>query len=70
MLRYAIIFLIIALIAEAFGAGGVAGEASWIAHVLLVMAVIFILISFVSGRRWTTCGLTSSWVMLRPVFGD
>jgi uncharacterized membrane protein YtjA (UPF0391 family) len=51
MLRYAIIFLIIALIAEAFGAGGVAGEASWIAHVLLVTAVIFILISFVSGRR-------------------
>ena len=51
MLRYAIIFLIIALIAEAFGAGDVAGEASWIAHVLLVMAVIFILISFVSGRR-------------------
>jgi uncharacterized membrane protein YtjA (UPF0391 family) len=47
MLRYAIIFLIIALIAEAF----VAGETSWIAHVLLVMAVIFILISFVSGRR-------------------
>jgi uncharacterized membrane protein YtjA (UPF0391 family) len=51
MLRYAIIFLIIALIAEAFGAGGVAGEASWIAHVLLVIAVIFIIISFVTGRR-------------------
>jgi uncharacterized membrane protein YtjA (UPF0391 family) len=42
---------IIALIAEAFGAGGVAGETSWIAHVLLVMAVIFIIISFVGGRR-------------------
>jgi uncharacterized membrane protein YtjA (UPF0391 family) len=51
MLRYAIIFLIIALIAEAFGAGGLAGEASWIAHVLLVIAVIFIIISFVTGRR-------------------
>ncbi len=51
MLRYAIIFLIIALIAEAFGAGGVAGEASWIAHVLLVIAVIFMIISFVAGRR-------------------
>ena len=50
MLRYAIIFLIIALIAEAFGAGGVAGEASWIAHVLLVISVIFIIISFVTGR--------------------
>jgi uncharacterized membrane protein YtjA (UPF0391 family) len=51
VLRYAIIFLIIALIAEAFGFSGVAGEASWIAHVLLVIAVIFIIISFVSGRR-------------------
>jgi uncharacterized membrane protein YtjA (UPF0391 family) len=51
MLRYAIIFLIIALVAEAFGASGVAGEAAWIAHVLLIIAVIFIIISFVSGRR-------------------
>jgi len=39
MLRYAIIFLIVALIAEAFGFSGVAGEASWIAHVLLVSIV-------------------------------
>jgi uncharacterized membrane protein YtjA (UPF0391 family) len=51
MLRYAIIFLIVALIAEAFGFSGVAGEASWIAHVLLVVAVIFIVVSFVTGRR-------------------
>ena len=51
MLRYAVIFLIIALIAEAFGFSGVAGEASWIAHVLIVIAVIFLIISFVSGRR-------------------
>ena len=51
MLRYAIVFLIIALVAEAFGAGGIAGEASWIAHVLVVIALIFIIISFVSGRR-------------------
>jgi uncharacterized membrane protein YtjA (UPF0391 family) len=51
MLRYAIIFLIIALVAEAFGQSGVAGEAAWIAHVLLIIAVIFIIISFVSGRR-------------------
>jgi uncharacterized membrane protein YtjA (UPF0391 family) len=42
---------ILALIAEAFGAGGLAGDASWIAHVLLAIAVILILISFVTGRR-------------------
>ena len=51
MLRYAIIFLIVALIAEVFGFSGVAGEASWIAHVLLVVAVIFIVVSFVTGKR-------------------
>jgi uncharacterized membrane protein YtjA (UPF0391 family) len=51
MLRYAIIFLVIALVAEALGAGGIAGEAAWIAHVLLVIAVIFIIVSFFSGRR-------------------
>lgn len=51
MLRYAIIFLIIALVAEAFGASGVAGEAAWIAHVLLVIALIFIVVSFITGRR-------------------
>jgi uncharacterized membrane protein YtjA (UPF0391 family) len=33
------------------GAFGVAGEAAWIAHVLIVIAVIFIIISFFSGRR-------------------
>ena len=46
-----IFFFIPPLVAEAFDAGGVDGEASWIAHVLLVMAVIFIIISFVTGRR-------------------
>ena len=51
MLRYAIIFFVIALVAEALGAFGVAGEAAWIAHVLIVIAVIFIIISFFSGRR-------------------
>jgi uncharacterized membrane protein YtjA (UPF0391 family) len=51
MLKYAIIFFVIALVAEALGAFGVAGEAAWIAHVLIVIAVIFIIISFFSGRR-------------------
>jgi uncharacterized membrane protein YtjA (UPF0391 family) len=51
MLRYALIFLVVALIAEAFGFSGVAGEASWIAHVLIVVALIFLVISLVSGRR-------------------
>jgi hypothetical protein len=34
-----------------------AGEAYWIAHVLLVIAVIFIIISFVTRRGGAACGL-------------
>jgi uncharacterized membrane protein YtjA (UPF0391 family) len=63
MLRYAIIFVIVALIAEAFGVSGVAGEASWIAHVLLVVAVSFIVVSFVTGRRGPACGLKSPFTI-------
>jgi len=47
-----IIFFVIAG-SRGIGAFGVAGEAAWIAHVLIVIAVIFIIISFFSGRRGT-----------------
>ena len=40
----------LAIIAEILGFTGVAGEATWIAHVLFVIAIIFIIISFVTGR--------------------
>ena len=51
MLRWALIFLVIAIIAEIFGFSGAAGEAAWIAHVLFVIAIIFLIISFFTGRR-------------------
>jgi uncharacterized membrane protein YtjA (UPF0391 family) len=51
MLRWALIFLVVAIIAEFFGFSGAAGEAVWIAHVLFVVALIFLIISFVTGRR-------------------
>jgi uncharacterized membrane protein YtjA (UPF0391 family) len=51
VLRWALIFLVVALIAEIFGFSVTAGEAAWIAHVLFVIAIIFIIISFVTGRR-------------------
>ena len=46
MLRYALIFLVIALIAEALGLGGVAGESAWIAHVLFVIFLVLFIVSF------------------------
>ena len=53
MLRYALIFLVIALIAEALGLGGVAGESAWIAHVLFVIFLVLFIVSlfFRGGRR-------------------
>ena len=50
MLRYAIIFLIIAVIAAVFGFGGIAGEATWIAKILVFVFLVMFVISLVMGR--------------------
>jgi uncharacterized membrane protein YtjA (UPF0391 family) len=51
MLRYALIFLVLALVASVLGFGGIAGDAAWIARVLLVIFVVMFLVSLVMGRR-------------------
>lgn len=51
MLSWAIIFLIIALVAGVLGFGVVAGTAAWIAKVLFVVFLILFLVSLVAGRR-------------------
>ncbi len=51
MLRYAVLFLIIAIIAGAFGFGGIAGEAAWIAKILLFAFLIMAAVSFLFGRK-------------------
>jgi len=57
MLRYAVIFLIVAIIAAVFGFGGLAGEAAWIAQLLLVVFLILALASFILGRKGPPSGL-------------
>jgi uncharacterized membrane protein YtjA (UPF0391 family) len=57
MLRYAIIFLVVAIIAAVFGFGGIAGEAAWIGKILLVVFLILTVISFVLGRKGPSSGL-------------
>jgi uncharacterized membrane protein YtjA (UPF0391 family) len=49
MLYYALVFLIVALIAGALGFGGVAGAATSIAKVLFFIFVILFLASLVFG---------------------
>jgi uncharacterized membrane protein YtjA (UPF0391 family) len=50
MLSWAVLFLIIALIAGVLGFGVVAGTAAWIAKVLFVVFIILFLVSLLTGR--------------------
>ena len=51
MLSYAVTFFIIALIASLLGFGGVAGLSYQIGYLFAVIAVIFLVVAVVSGRR-------------------
>ncbi|MBS0659981.1 MAG: DUF1328 domain-containing protein [Verrucomicrobia bacterium] len=47
MLHYAIVFLIVAIIAAVLGFGALAGTAAWIAKVLFVVFLVIALLGFV-----------------------
>ena len=49
MLRYAIIFFVIALVAALFGFGGIAASAAGIAQLLFYGFVILAIVSLVAG---------------------
>ncbi len=51
MLGWALTFFLVAIIAAVFGFGGIAGEASWIGQVLLVVFLILAVFSMLAGRR-------------------
>ncbi len=51
MLHYAIVFFVIALIASLLGFGGIAGMSAQIGWVFAVIAVIFLAIALLGGRR-------------------
>jgi uncharacterized membrane protein YtjA (UPF0391 family) len=57
VLRYALIFLIVAVVAGVFGFGGIAGEAAWIAKVLVFVFLILFVASLVLGRKGPRGGL-------------
>ena len=56
MVRWAILFFIIALIAALFGFGGIAGDAAWIGKVLLVVFLILAVVSMLFGRKGPSAG--------------
>jgi uncharacterized membrane protein YtjA (UPF0391 family) len=51
MLRWTVIFLIIAIIAGVFGFFGIAAGAASIAKVLFFIFIVLFLLSFIMGRR-------------------
>jgi uncharacterized membrane protein YtjA (UPF0391 family) len=54
MLNYALVFLLVGLIAGALGMFGVAAVATQIAWVLFVIGAVLLLIHLVTGRRTLT----------------
>lgn len=51
MLYWALVFLVVALIAGALGFSGIAGTSSSIAWILFVVGLIVALVFFLRGRR-------------------
>jgi uncharacterized membrane protein YtjA (UPF0391 family) len=51
MLYYALVFLVVGLIAGALGVSGVAAVASQIAWVLFVIGIVLLTVHLISGRR-------------------
>jgi uncharacterized membrane protein YtjA (UPF0391 family) len=54
MLRWTLIFLVIAIIAAIFGFGGIYVAAAGIAKFLFFLFVILFVLSLIFGRRGTT----------------
>ena len=52
MLRYAVIFLVVAIIAGVLGFSGVAGAATNIAWILFVVIMAFTALAFATSGRW------------------
>ena len=49
MLYWALMFLVIALVAALFGFGGIASTAAGMAQILFVVALVLFLVSLVAG---------------------
>jgi uncharacterized membrane protein YtjA (UPF0391 family) len=51
MLQYALIFLVVALIAGALGFFAIAGTAAYIAKILFVVFLVLFVVSLITGKR-------------------
>ena len=51
MVRLAITFFVLALVAAVLGFGNMAGDLAWIAKILLFVFLVLAVLSFIMGRR-------------------
>jgi len=51
MLRYALIFLVVAIIAGFLGFGSLSGTPAWIAKVLVVVFLVLFVLSLLRGKK-------------------
>ena len=51
MLNYAVIFLLVAIVAAVFGFGGIAADSAWIAKILFVVFLVLFAGSLLLGKR-------------------
>lgn len=51
MLRWAIVFLIVALVAAVFGFGRLEGQAMWVARILFIIFLALFVVSVITGRK-------------------
>jgi uncharacterized membrane protein YtjA (UPF0391 family) len=51
MLRWAVVFLLVALVAAVFGFGNIAADSAWIAKILFFLFLVLFLVSLVLGGR-------------------
>lgn len=49
MLRLALVFLLVAILAAIFGFGKIAGDAAWMAHTLFVVFLVLFLAAMIMG---------------------
>jgi uncharacterized membrane protein YtjA (UPF0391 family) len=51
MLRWALVFLVVAIIAAVLGFGNIAGDAAYIAKILFFLFLIIFVVMLILGRR-------------------
>jgi uncharacterized membrane protein YtjA (UPF0391 family) len=56
MLRWALVFLVVALIAAVFGFGGIAADAAWIAKIIFFVFVVLFVASLIFGGKGPSAG--------------